>query len=389
MKIRAACLDRELIWVLDDVIGDLFSINMKSLETECAIDCKELFPSGKYKVQSLIKWKEDYIVIIPLDIGREWIVFNKISRGIEYRKVVEQKCQERLIAVDYDRNKLYFFPISIRDPAVVVNLNTLRCFVIIKNWSSKLPDRCLETAWTGAYSGKYVFYPQKNTNILVRVDCETQKVDILELAIPESIIDVNYAFGELWVLPIDGNRLYQIDESGLTINTVELIVKSVADSIPNFIRIVVHKRYLFLLPCYRRGIYVYDKLGKETYIIPKEYMFANEEDEEFGIRYWEYCIKNNKICFLPFQGEYIEIDLDNLASCERNLSYPIIWSDGEKIRKCIWSHITEEDLLIRETDECDLMTFLKYLRYVDDMEYLLKVKNMGRELWKRLIAVSL
>ncbi len=381
MKILVACLDQELLWAIDDVVSGLYSIDQKTLETKCVIDCQKLFPYGKFEILSLFKWKEDYIVLVPLEIDKSWILYNKVTGRTEYRKVIEKKCQEILIAVDQERNQLYFFPLHIQDPILIVDLNTLTYLNTIDNWSVGVSRDCYETAWKGAYNDRYMFFPIKNTRILVRMDCETRKVNLLELDISEGLIYADYAFGELWVLPMKGNRLYQIDEDGRIVNTVELLVENAADSLPDFARIVVQKRYLFLLPCYRKGIYVYDKLEGKTHIIVEKHPVLEKKDKEIYLRYWEYYVKGSQICFLPFKDNYMEIDLDTLAYKEKELSYPNIWSNKEKIRRIICSQASEGDSIIRETDGCGLEIFLEYVQDKENRKKFLKNRYASEKIW--------
>jgi len=384
MKIRISYLEQDLLWVIDELIGGLYSINLQTFETKCEIDCKKLFPYGKFSLQSIIKWKENYIVIIPLEIDRSWIFYHKNTGDVEYRKIVKYKCRERLIATAKDKNRLYFFPVSLYEPILIVNLNTLICSQMIENWSEKVSGDKFDTAWTGTYDGQYVFYHQKNTKNLIRLDGETQNMNQIELDIPENVIDINYAFGELWVLPVHGNKLYQIDENGVVINLVELLIKNTGDFIPDFARIVVQKRYLFLLPYYRKGIYVYDKQQKEVHIISDKCLELQQSSKEYFLSYWEYYVRNNKICFLPYLDEYIEINLDTLVYKKRELLYPGIWSDEEKIQKCIWSHIYEQNCTIGETDECDLNIFLKYLQFKLNKKKISNNESIGKNICKSL-----
>lgn len=379
MRIRIACLDYDLLWVIDDIISGLYLIDQKTLKTKCMIDYQKLFPYGKFEVQSLLKWKENYIIIIPREISKSWIFYNKITGEVEYRKVIKEKWKEILIAVDQNREQLYFCPLYIYDPILIVDLNTLTCFQIIENWSKKVISDCREVAWKGGYNGKYVFFPIKGTKILVRINCETRTVDLRELNISENLIDIDYAFEELWVLPINGNKIYQIDEDGKIINTIELFI----NSIPSFARIVVQKRYLFFIPFYRKGIYVYDKLEKKIHIILEENLNL-EENKEYYLRYWEYCVKDNQICFLPFRDKYMEVDLDTLTYKKKELFYPDIWSDEEKIYRYVGSHISEQSSVICEADECSLRIFLKYIQYKANIKNFSKSEYIGEKLWKIL-----
>lgn len=381
MRIRTACLDNELLWIIDDVIGGLYFIEWKTLEAKCAIDLWGLFRYGKFEVQSLLKWKENYIVIIPREIDRMWIFYNKITEEIEYRKIIEQKCQEILVA-DNRENLLYFCPLYIQDPILIIDLDTLTCSQIIENWIEKVPCDCSITSWRGANNGKYIFFPIRNTRTLVRINCGIQKVDLLKLDISEKVIDVDYAFGELWALPMSGSKLYQMDENGLIVNTVELLLEDAADLLPDFARIVVQKRYMFLLPCYRRGIYVYDKLSEKTYIVPEQSIDSEEKDQEIYLRYWEYCIRNNQILFLPYMDQCIVINLDSLVYEQKEIFYPDIWPERENIRECVENRVSEYGFVAREMEDCSLKFFLEFLRFRTNKEVFLKTKYVGEKVWE-------
>lgn len=384
MRIRTACLDGEQLWAVDDVIGGLYSINQRTYETECVIDCRQLFPDGRFEVLSLFQWKEDYIVLVPREIERNWIFYNKVTGETEYRKVMDRKYQEVLVGADQDRGQLYFLPIYVKDPVLIVDLRTLTYVRIIENWSGKKPDDCRVTAWKRAYDGEYIFSALYNTKTLMRLSCDSPKVDLLKLDIPENLIDVNYGFEELWALPMRGDKIYQIDKNGGVVNTVELSAEDVINPLPDFARIIVQKRYLFLLPYYRKGIYVYDKWNGEMHIIPEEGVVLAKKNKEIYLRYWEYCIRGNLICFLPFRDKYIEIDLDTLAYEIRELSYPDLWSDEEKIWRVFLSQISERDLLVGESEECGLKILLKYMQQKINEKAISVNDSTGKMVWDML-----
>lgn len=384
MRIRVSCVDQERLWVLDEVINGLFSVDLKTFETECVIDGPKLFQYGKYEIQSMMNWGEECIIMIPREIDKDWIFYNKATGEIRYSKIIKRKYQERLIATVQDVSRLYFFPLSIYEPALVVDMNTLVCVQVIEDWSDRSQGDCSETSWTGTYNKKYVFYPKKGTKFLIQIDCQTQKRGLIELDISENIADVNYAFGELWILPVSGDKLYQIDESGRVVNMVKLSVEGSVNPIPNFAKIIVQKKYLFLLPCYRKGIYVYDKLKEKIYIIPEENLDLEGKSKENYLKYWNYCVIDNQICFLPYLDKYIEIDLDTLTYQEKELLYPSRWSDEEKIQRCIWSNISEDNYTIRGASGCELEIFLNYIQYKRNIEGFSKVENKGRKIWNAL-----
>lgn len=150
------------------------------------------------------------------------------------------------------------------------------------------------------------------------------------------------------------------------------------DSIPDFARIVVQKRYIFLLPYFREGIYIYDKLWEKIHIIRGENKILKEK--KFDLIYWEYYVRNNRICFLPLRDDCVEIDLDTLVYDKKKLSYPAIWSDEERIKKCVFSHLSKDNLTLEEIDVCDLNVFLEYMQSVRNKEKSLN-GCIGEKIW--------
>lgn len=383
MKTRTACSEQNLIWVIDDEINGLYSIDKRSLETKCVIGCQELFPCGTFEISSLLKWK-DYIILIPREMDKSWILYNKATGKTEYRNVIERKCQGILISVDMDRGQLYFLPLSVQDPVLIVELDTLICLQMIENWSNGLPKTCDETAWRGVYTGQYILFPVKSTKFVVRMDCETRNVDLLKLDIPKNVLDLDYAYGELWMLPEVGNQIYQIDEKGFVIDTAEVSLEDTKNFRPDFVRIVVQKNYLFLMPAYRKGIYIYDKREGKTRIIPEETPVSGGNDKKFYLRYWEYYAEEERICFLPFEDQYIEICLDNLAYKTENIAYPDEWSEEEKAWRTVQGYIAKRLPIIKDAEGCDLKDFLSCVQYKAATKDFLQSRLTGRTVWNFL-----
>lgn len=381
MKVRTACLDHEQIWVIDDIICGLYVIELKTLKVKCIIDSWQLFKYGKFEPQSIIAWKDEYILIIPREIYRHWVFYNKITGEIRYQKIVEDEYKEILITIDQDKKQLYFCPMCINDPILIVDFDTLICSRVIKNWNDKIIHTSDSIAWKGAYNGKYVFFSIKNTKTIVRINCETYNVELMELGIPEQIIDVDYAFEELWILPVSGNKIYQIDENGKIINVAKLLMDGRKCSIPNFIRIIVQEKYLFFFPYCERGIYVYEKSKKKTQIIADENLILKKKSEKHSVKYWEYYIKDNQLNILPLLDKFIEIDLDTLQYKKKDLIYLHLWPDKEQIWKSIWNHVFESNHILIEKDSYALDSFFEYTLYKMSNQNVSKIKCVGERIW--------
>lgn len=384
MKIRTACLDSNQVWIIDDIIGGLYVIDLETLKTKCIVNSWQLFQYGKFEPQSIITWKDEYILIIPREINRHWVFYNKITKKIEYRKIIEEEYKEILIAIDQDRKQFYFCPMCIDDPILIIDFDTLICSQVIANWNNKALCSSDVIAWKGAYNGKYVFFSIKNTKILVRINCETHRVELLELNISEKIIDIDYAFEELWILPVSGNKVYQIDENGKIVNIVKLLMDGSEDSIPNFIRIIVQKKYLFFFPCYESGIYVYEKSKKNIQILANEDLNLKKKSENHNVKYWAYYIKDNQLNILPLLDKFIEVDLDTLKYKKKDLLYPTLWPDKENMWKSIWNHVFGTNRLLVEVDSYALESFFDYILYKLNNLDVSKVEYIGEKIWMKI-----
>lgn len=384
MKIRTACLDHDKVWVIDDIICGLYVIELKTLKTKCVVDSWQLFKYEKFEPQSIITWRDEYILIIPREIHRYWVFYNKITEKIEYRKIIKDEYKEILIAIDQDRKQLYFCPMRIDDPILIVDFDTLICSQVIENWNNKVLCSSDTVAWKGAYNGKYVFFSIKNTQTLVRISCETYKVEQIELNIPEKIIDVDYAFDELWILPVSGNNVYQIDENGKIVKIIKLFVDGSEYFIPNFIRIIVQEKYLFFFPCYEGGIYVYDKIKKKVQIIADSSLSLKEKSKNYSVKYWEYYIKNNQLNLLPIFDKFIEIDLDNLQYKKKDLFYPTLWPNKKSLWKSIWNHVFESNDILIEKDGHALESFFDYILYKASNLNIKKAEYIGEKIWMKI-----
>lgn len=384
MRILYACEDNEVIWAIDEVVYGLYAIDKQTFHTRCVMDFTMLFRYGKFKPYGLVNWKEKYIVIIPFEIHKKWVIYNKTNGQIEYRQIIGEKGNCSFIGICGSRKQAYFCPYYVKDPIVVVDFNNLSCSQMIRNWNVGVPIKNVEVAWKGMYNEKYIFFPLRGTRILVRMNLEDLNIEFIKLNILEKIADIDGRFEELWILPMEGNKVYQIDENGEIIDYIEIKRIGQEVSASEFVRIIVQKRYIFLLPWRYQGIWVCEKSKKQVHIIGEKNATLSETYKTQNFRYYGYYLEKNKICFLPWQNKYMCVDLDSLVYEQRDISYPTAWTEEEYEYGYNWNLSLKYDSCFQEKEKCAFKIFLEFIKEKEDELSSNNIKSFGEKLWKVL-----
>ncbi len=385
MRITFACTDQDALWVIDEIIYGLYSINKTTFEVKCIIDSKRLFRYGNFKPYGLFIWKEEYIVIIPVELHKKWVIYNKITGQIEYKKVMEEKYKGVFIGIDEAAEQAYFCPVTRDDPITVIDLKTFRCIQALKFLSTNVFDGSYTVPWKGISSEKYILFPVRGTRYIVRLNYGSDQVKFIESDITEGIADIGFYFGELWVLPMEGEKIYKLDEEGKKIACVELTINYQNISASEIALIVVQKNYVFLLPYHQHTIFVYDKSKRKMIKIAEEGYTLPVTLKTKSMVYWAYYIENNKICFLPFQNKFLQVDLDRLSYEQKDLCYPQeIKRDNENFYY-IWNHVLEFNDYMIEIDKYSPKSFFDYIQnesYADKMKT--TANCYGEKIWSNL-----
>ena len=384
MRVELACVDQDTIWIVDEIIYGLYSIEKKTFKTKCVINSWELFRYGYFKPQALIEWKDIYIIIIPLNIQKKWIIYNKITDKLEYRQILSIKCECTFICIDKTTNEAYFCPVSLQDPIVVIDFEKLICTRVITGWASGISKNDNIAAWRGTHNKKYIFFPLRGVEIFVRLTHNDKKIKILKSDIMEGISDMDCYLEEIWVLPTNGKRIYRINENGKILFSIELIVKEQEISTSEFVKIIVQKNFVFLLPYHFCGIFVYDKLKHQLTRIAENNLVLSETYRTRNIRYWGYYIENNYICFLPLQNKFLQIDLNTLTCEQKDIFYPEKWQEKKRMFQCIWNHVSENNGYLMEKDQYSQSLFLSYIQDKNNKRKSKWNIDLGKKIWKNI-----
>lgn len=320
IRTGAVCIDDKVIWTSDEAIGGLYTIDKMTFEVKGILDPSQVFKYGKFKIQSIIQWK-DFIIILPAELNKKWVIYDKKSGEVDYKDVVG--ISGKTTGIYLVGNLGFLIPATMDIPIIIVDLETMVITRRIKNWSEDIgkdSEGVFETR-TGVVADTDVLFSLYGTKYLIRLNQNT--TSMFQLQIPYGICSISYSDKELWVLPINGDGIYRVNGKGRIIEEVALNVNNKSLNASDFVRIISVSGYIFLLPASRNEICVYDKQNKKAFMIGEEESLINEIPLQCeASSYWEYCIEENILYFMPVKGKFLEFDLDTLMWKQRNIYLP-------------------------------------------------------------------
>lgn len=322
LRTKTTFVDDKVIWTSDEAIGGLYTIDKSTFEMKCILNPLQVFKYGKFRVISIFQ-RGDCIVLTPSDLDKQWVIYNKKNGKVEYENVV--KVDGETTGFFIIEKKGFLIPATANDPIAVVDVETMTICRMDKDWNTNLEKNngdILRTV-TGVAGDTDAFFYLYDTKYIVKINQD--KTEILVLEIPEGICSVDYSDNKLWILPNEGTYIYVADKAGNILEKIPLIVENLFLKSCNFIRIVLTKQYVFLLPALEKKICIYDKQKRDLFFIS---MGQGKLRNKFPLQchtvpYWEYCIDNNRLCFMPLENKYLEIKLDTFKWEQKDIFLPI------------------------------------------------------------------
>lgn len=321
LRTGTAYIDDKVIWTSDETIGGLYTIDKLTFEVRVILDPSQVFKYEKFKIQSIVQWK-NYIILVPAKLDQRWVIYDKDSGTVEYQTVVGIHGETAGMCIIGKRGVLV--PGSISSPVIIVNLETMTVLRMIRNWNESIEYSSRDFWGTrpGVIVGEEVFFHVYDTRYFVKIGHNS--ADVFRLQIPNSIASLSYSDNEFWILPTGGNCIYGVDREGKIIEIANLEVNGESLKADDFVRIVSVQKYVFLLPVQGKNFCVYDKgRRKLAKLHIKEETFKNQIPLLcYKTSYWGYCIDINKLYFMPVENKLLEIDLDTLEWKERTVYLP-------------------------------------------------------------------
>lgn len=382
LRTGAAVIDDTLIWTIDEIIGGLYTINRVTFEVENVLDPLQVFKYGKFKIQSIFRWK-DFIILVPSELNKRWVIYDKKNRVVEYKEVVA--CTGRTTGIYIIGEMGFLIPATTDVPVIIINIETMTIFQLIRNWNRTIEDSSngfLESR-TGIIADEDAFFYLFDTKYLIKIaPCA---VETFRLQIPYGICSISYSDNGIWVLPTEGNYIYRVDKEGWIIEQVAFNLNNEMISASDFVRIVSTNRYIFLLPLSKRSIYVFDRLNKV-------FLTVNVKDESlknkipalcYTTPYWEYCIENRMLYFMPLENKLLEINLETFELKQKNTYLPALISGRSLLDWYGWGRWLVKGNVDKE---CDSYSLNLYCDVVEKSNVMCKRENrcQGERIWRKV-----
>lgn len=349
LRTTIAYYDGKYIWTVDDVFGGLYMIDISNLIVSCAVSAMELYRYGVFEAVSVIEW-EDCIIVIPKQIKQRWVFYDKITKEISHRKVIDINGHTPEVCVL--EHFVCMPPVYEGEPFIVFDLVRMQISTVINNFYKG--DVHYEI-WRCFKKNGTCCVPLRGTRYLYAFS--GTKYEKVQVNIEEVIGDASCAKEGYWILPQNGKYIYETDNNGNITEKVKLTVGKRELHADYFVRIISTDRLIFLIPCKNNELYVYRKEKYEFFLIPGEYSGLTNSviydiDE---IPYWGYWMTDNKICFLPRRNRWVSFDLNTYKTTQKDVFLPG-GTDYAMVRKCIL-RIKNHDIFAEETKESLSMYF--------------------------------
>lgn len=310
---RVFCQDGEYLWCYDEIIGALSRINTETMEADCIVSPMQIFKEEAYEVGQLILWK-DAIIIVPIEIGKNWIIYKKETGQLSYSKFSSENFKSETSYLNGD--KLTLIPVSIKEPIVVIDLLER---MIVKKVSFPDIGSDLES-FMEIYDLKI---DQRDVCFLIRNSffygrfSEKEELKLIRIQSDESLACADFSMGAGWAVNGTGSRLYHFDKEGNLLKSISINEKN------KFGMMILEERKIFLLPVKGTGLKVFDidnecmiRIDMQTEKVPIcfQEMFCFPD-------YWYYLKKNDFIWILPLKYPLQIINVETLECKSKSLEY--------------------------------------------------------------------
>ena len=112
--------DGEYLWCYDEKICALSRININTLDVVCMVSPMEILKNGWYKAGNLVGWG-DKIMIVPLEIGKKWVIYDKQNGNVEHDFFCTESYQS--IAGNVIGDNFIVLPSDVYNPVLSINLH--------------------------------------------------------------------------------------------------------------------------------------------------------------------------------------------------------------------------------------------------------------------------
>lgn len=189
--------DEYKIWYIASRFSSLMEIDRS---TGAATELLSLQKEGRYR--TLIK-DGNRLLLIPVEEGNLWIYDITNGKTTSYAVPDIVFCEGRNWSAKYIRfGKFIYF--SWENPVIVRYDLVNDEWKLLTEWRKLLPKDCLYNNWfqnDGFLNNGFLYFPIGTSRMILKLNPNNNKFEMLSLQIPESVASINNNFfsdGELW-----------------------------------------------------------------------------------------------------------------------------------------------------------------------------------------------
>ncbi len=373
-EISKFCIDGEHIWFYDEVSGGLYRLDKKSYVVELILTPMDIHQKKIFPLRQIIKWKNE-IYLIPDNISYEWLIYNIVDKRL---RRVFLTSQSYVIGNVLNIGKwIYLIPEKTNHILAIIEADTLNINIIISNWYKN--DVAELACWGNSVFEDTILFPIINTREIYQI----QKKQIVELSlhINQPIYSVSLAKNGIWILPSKGNTIFFVDKKGELIDSIEIRINNgYVETADRFVRIIASKRYVYLFPRQGGQILILDSFSKEWITVGEknEPLYRPLYQKTKNFPYWGCCFNEGKLCTLPLQYRFAEINIES-----KSIDYKILRCITTFMRSqyISWVHWINEKAQTYMYVEWERDSLKNFLETQSKNSIVRNVKLIGKNIW--------
>lgn len=366
--------DNECLWSYDEKICALSKINIETMDAECAVSPMRILRNKGFEVGNLIGL-DDMILVLPRNIGDEWIVYNKKSKKVEYGVFCREQYQS--IAAVLVEDELIVLPVSLYHPVLIINLRKREVVRMIRlEGNGFIPDSNM-VIWDVTKEQDEICFFITNSHFYGRI--KDKKVQLIPLQIEKgrTLTCAVFCQSEMWTVDHKGEILYQFDGKGNLLEEYPIHIGAECG------RLIAENNKVFLLPVNQQTIRVFDVETKQVREIDiqrdKKAFFIAETFHSVG--YWGYIKRDSEIWFLPWRYSLQIVNMSSLSGIGgafryaddfSETDYPQYYKYASKFKRQVYS----ENKSNRRMED--------YLILVENKEFTINKQSksdIGKNIW--------
>lgn len=377
-RVAISYRENNIIWAYDELFMCLIKIDLNSEKVEILLTHLQIHKDKILNIRGIIK-REDTIILVPLMIDEYWIVYNIKEKNVAYIHPTLLKYQ--ITEICQCGNWIYMIPIKTNDPILIVSLDDMKNFRQIDNWYHlNNKDDAYYFCWGASINGNNAYFPVVETKYICKINSE--QVKLLEADISVPIRSISASDDGIWILPIAGNDIYQINQNGNILNRIE-ILKNEKNFMKQFARIVSTKNYIFLFPFMKNNIYIYIKSKKTSVKLSLNVTLSfGEMVKRIDCSYWDYCIYNEKFYLLPMRYRCTKIDLLTLKVNEIELMCENYYSTDDYLEWHSWRSSFGENWTPIDNGSNAIREYIHFIQYISNSIKPNSEFKIGKQIWK-------